>query len=243
MNKYSVIAKNALVAVGMIGMAYASPAQHSLTSWTGFYAGVDAGFVFNNIELKSQQLGFTNPSGNCNTSSNFSSFFPGVQLGYMHQFANYFVSGIEANVTFNNKKDRLGCPCSDDSLVADNFSFRNKMQRSIKARVGRTQKGNKNILLPYVTAGASFADLGLTYTNEGGDYYSKTSSQAGVLLGGGIEWSFKQNWSIRAEYSYVDYGKTVKMKIPSIYGLEDLNGKALANLYTNNVMIALNYWI
>jgi outer membrane immunogenic protein len=246
MNKLSLIAKGFII-ISMIGKAYAdndSSYHSSLNRWKGFYAGVDAGFVFNNVQLRSHQLGFTNPSENCNTSSDFSTFFPGIQVGYTYQFPNYLVSGIEFNATFNtNQKDTLQCSCSDNPNVSDRFSFRNQMQNSIKGRVGRALNWNKNFVLPYLTAGASFANLGLTYKNEGGDYYSKNTSKTGSLIGAGIEWSFRQNWSLRAEYSYVNYGNTIKLKIPSIYGLIDPNGNARIDLNTNNILIAINYWI
>jgi outer membrane immunogenic protein len=205
---------------------------------------VDAGIAFNDIQLKSQQLGFTNPSDKCNTSSNFSTFSPGLQLGYMHQFPNYFVSGVEANVTFNtNQKNTLSCNSNINPDVYDRFIFRDQMQGSIKGRVGRAVNWNKNILLPYLTAGASFANLGLTYQNEGGDYYSTNTTQAGWLIGAGIEWAFRQHWSLRVEYYYVDYGNAINLKIPSVYGLIDPNGSARVKLNANNFFVALNYWI
>lgn len=240
MNKFSIM----IVAMSMVGLANANNNSSHSNSWTGFYAGVDTGVVFNNTELRSQQLAFTNPSERCDTTSNFSSFFPGVHLGYMHQFPHYFVSGIEANVSFNtNQNNKLSCQCPDNPNVSDRFSFKNQMQSSIKGRGGPALNWNKNILLPYVTTGASFAHTGLSYKNEGGDLYAKSTTQTGWLIGGGIEWSFKHNWSLRAEYSHVDYGNMTKLKIPSVYGLVDPNGQAHIDLNTNNILVAISYWI
>ena len=138
----------------------------------------------------------------------------------MYQFTNSFVSGIEANATFNtNQKHTLSCNSEFNPDVYDRFTFRNQLQTSIKGRVGRALNWNKNTFLPYLTAGASFANLGLTYKNEGGDYYSNTTTQAGWLIGAGIEWAFMQHWSLRAEYYYVDYGNAINLNIPSVYGL------------------------
>jgi len=233
-----------MITMSMIGIAYADDSYSLLNSWTGFYAGMDAGFAFNNVQLKSQQLGFTNPSETCNTSSDFSTFFPGIQLGYMYQFPNYFVSGIEADATFNtNQKDTLSCNSNFNHNVYDRFTFKNRMQSSIKGRVGRAVNWNKKILLPYLTAGASFVNVGLTYQNEGGDYYFKNTTQAGWLIGAGIEWAFGKNWSLRAEYGYIDYGNTIKLKIPSVYKLVDPNGNARVDLSYNTVLIAINYWV
>lgn len=223
--------------VSILGTAYAD------NPWTGFYAGIDAGVIFNNVQLKSQQLGFTNPSDTCNTSSDILTFSPGLQLGYMYQFSNDLVSGIEVNTTFNTHQDNtLSCNSNINSDVYDRFTFKNQMQTSMKGRVGRAFDYNANVLLPYLTTGASFANVGLTYQNEGGDYYSKHTTRVGWLIGAGIEWAFKKHWSVRTEYSYVDYGNTIKLNIPAVYGLFDSNGNGRAKLSSNDVAISINYW-
>lgn len=246
MNKRSIIIKGALIALSTIGIAYAdnNVPHSSLNNWTGVYVGAEAGAVFNNVQLRSQQSGFANLENTCNTNADFSTFSPGIQLGFLHQFSNDFVSGIEANAIFNtNQKSTLHCDCAFNPDVSDRFSFRNKMQSSIKARGGRVLNWHKTTLLPYLTAGASVANTELTYKNEGDDYYSKNTNQAGWLIGAGIEWAFKQNWSLRTEYSYVNYGNTSELKIPSIYGLIDPDGNARAKLSSNGIVVSINYWI
>lgn len=244
MNK---ITQSIVTAISMIGIASADTvsSHHSLLNdWTGIYVGANAGVAFNNAQLRSQQLGFTDPSETCNASSNSSTFFPGVQLGYLHQFPNNVVSGIEANVTINtNQTITSNCVSAYNSEVSDQFSFNNQLQSSIKGRVGRTFNWHNNILLPYLTAGVSFANVDLTYQNEGGDYYYKSTTAPGWLVGTGIEWALSQNLSFRAEYFYVNYGNAINMNIPSVYGLIDPNGGARVNLSSNNVMLSINYWI
>jgi outer membrane immunogenic protein len=239
MKKLLITARSVVIAMSMVGIAHADT-----NNWTGFYAGVDVGLAFNDIQLTSQQLGFTRPSGTCDMSSDFSAFFSGIQLGYMHQFTNSFVSGIEANTTFNsNQKHTSSCNSEFNPDVYDGFTFRNQLQTSIKGRVGRTLNWNKNNFLPYVTAGASLANLGLTYKNEGGDYYSNTTTKLGWLIGAGVEWAFMQHWSLRAEYYFVDYGNAISLNIPTVYGLLDTNGKAHVDLKSNNIAVSINYWI
>lgn len=162
----------------------------------------------------------------------------------MYQFPNNFVSGIEANVTVNtNQTDTLTYPSPYNNPGYDQFSFRNQLQSSIKGRLGRAISWDKNNFLPYVTAGVSFANARLTYQNEAGDFYAKNTTSPGWLLGAGIEWAFSENWSLRAEYSYIDYGNVINMNIPSVFGLKDPNGGAHANLSSNTIAVSINYWL
>ncbi|KTD52991.1 outer membrane protein [Legionella quateirensis] len=247
MNKYLKLIKGVILVSVLIDLAYANHPSSSnslLNNWTGFYLGVNEGFVFSNVQLKAQQLGFTNPDGICNTNAEFTTYSPGIQLGFTHQFPNYLVSGIEANLFFNTRKDNtLDCNCPNNPEVSDRFILKNQMHYSIKGRLGPALNWNKNQLLPYVTAGASFANVRLTYTNEGEDYYSKHKNTAGSLIGAGIEWAFMNNWTLRTEYNYVHYGNSINLPIPSIYGLIDTDGNARINQNTNNIMIAVSYWI
>ena len=236
--RFILTAEIAVIAMSMIGTVHAHP------SWTGFYVGVNTGVAFNNTQLNSQQLGFTDPSDTCNTSENFSTLSSGVQFGYLYQFANAFVAGIEANTTFNtHQKNSFACHSDINSNVYDGFTFKNQLQTAIKARIGHVLAGNKETFLPYLTAGANFANVELRYQNEGGDDYSNRTTQLGWLIGAGIEWAFMQHWSLRAEYDYVDDGNIINLEIPSVYGLLDPNGHAQVNLKSNNVVMAINYWI
>lgn len=238
MKKILIIAKSVMLVMSMVGIAHAN------NTWTGFYVGAQGGFAFNDAQLKSQQLGFTSPNEACNTSADFSSFFPGIQGGYLYQFTNAMVAGVEANFTINdNQIKTLSCHSQFNPGVYDSFEFRDQLQVSIKGRVGRDFNWYNHVLLPYLTAGVSLANLGLTYQNEGNDYYSNSKTQTGWLVGAGVEWAFMKQWSVRAEYFYVDYGNAIKVNIPSVYGLEDPEGSGQVSLRASNVMVGISYWI
>jgi outer membrane immunogenic protein len=217
-------------------------ARHTTTlpaNWTGLYGGFKIGGVFSNVDLHASNLGFTHIDGTCNTNASFSSFYPGIELGYAHEYNSRVVLGLEGDFTYNtDQTGSFGCTCPTNPGVTDRFSFQNQMQASIRARLGYALQ---NHLLPFVTAGGSFAHLGLKYSNERGDSYSNNPTQAGWLVGAGLEWKFSQAWSLRAEYFYTAYGH-VNFKIPSVYGLLDPNGYAHAKVNTNNISVAMNYW-
>lgn len=235
--------KNIFIAISLVifsNAAFAAKASSSSSFiWTGFYGGVNGGVVFNNVKLNANQLGFTNMSGTCDDNTNFSSFFPGAQIGYAHQFASKIVLGVEGDYTYNiNQSKTLDCICPFNNDVSDQFKFNNRQQASIRARLGYAWKNN---LFPFLSVGGSFADVGLRYSNEGGDHYSTQTTKAGWLAGAGIEWKFLNNWSLRADYYYADYNR-VNLNIPTVYGLNDPNGGGSARLVTNNVRVAVNYW-
>lgn len=224
----------------MLMLSGAAQANHQ---WAGLYMGLEGGLSFNDAQLKSQQLGFTNLNDTCNVNSNYPSLFSGLQLGYLFQLRNAYVAGVETNVTFNtNQNADLNCNSNIDAFVYDGFTLNNQMQVSVKGRIGRDLTWHNQTLLPYLTAGASFANTSLIYQNEGGDYFINNPTQIGWLIGAGIEWGFKQHWSLRAEYYYVDYGN-IHLNLPSVYDLQDPNGHARVNLSSNNVALAVNYWI
>ena len=221
-----------------------SMASNHLTfpnDWTGFYGGVNIGGIFNDAHLNANHIGFTSLTGVCNTQSSFSSFFPGGQLGYSYQLNRKVVLGVEGDFTYNiNGKGRTHCTCEFNPGVSDQFTILNQMQGSLRGRIGYALDKH---LLPFFTAGASLADLGTSYSNEIGNFYSEKSASGGWLVGAGLEWAFSERWSLRAEYYYVDYGNALNMKIPDVYGLLDTNGSVNSTLNANNVRIAINYWI
>lgn len=246
MNKLSLMPKLALIGICVAEITQASNhalVYSSLNNWQGFYAGVNAGFGVNKVALKSQHVGFANTTASYNTSSHFLTFVPGINFGYMYQYPTYLVTGVEANITFNtNQEHILNCVSPFNPNVFDRFAFRNQMQSSIKARLGRIVDWNKNIFLPYLAAGGSMAKFGLAYNNEATDYYSKSTIETGWLLGAGIEWFFRQNASLRAEYTYLDYGNNIRLDIPRVYGLLDPSGYARVNVNSHHLTATINYW-
>jgi len=229
------------IAIVLFGSAHAAqiPVKEN---WTGIYGGLEAGVIFNDFAVTSEQLGFTEESNTCNGRSNHPSFFPGVLLGYSKQMHNDVVLGLEGDFTYNvDQSDVFDCSCDFNSNVYDGFTFKNRLQGSLRGRLGYALFQEN--FLPFLMTGVSVADLGLSYQNEAGDDYSTARGHAGWLVGGGLEWKSSEHWSVRAEYFYVDYGHVINMPIPVIYGLIDSNGHADLDLHANNIGIAVSYWI
>jgi len=247
MSSYSILLRRKLIlksfmtntiVIAMIAMSGLTNAKRS-QNWTGYYLGPKAGVIFNNAQVDAQHLGLTNPSGTCNTSGNFWSIFPGLQLGYAHEFDSKLILGMEGDFTYNFKQRKnLNCVCPTNSNIADRFTLINRQQGSLRARIGYAFKDN---FFPFFIIGGSIADLGLKYHDEAEDYYSKQTTRAAWLGGIGLEWLFSNNWSINIAYLYTNYN-SLDMKISTIYGLSDASGKAQSKMKANTIELALNYW-
>ncbi len=220
--------------------------KNSSEYWTGLYGGINLGGNFIDADLNSKQKDFYNKEEKCNKDGSIDGFTPGVQLGYLHQFDSNFVLGAEADFTYNTQdRANLNCPCTVDiANQADQFTAENRLQGSLRGRFGYAL--NKD-LLPFISAGVSFADMGLKYNGQAGgvnqDFYSKNTSQAGWLVGGGLEWGATDSISVRGEYYYTAYN-TIDMAIPNLQKslTSDPNGNSHLNLSSNTVRVAINYW-
>jgi outer membrane immunogenic protein len=206
--------------------------------WTGFYGGISLGGNFSSVDLDSNHLGFVNPNGKCDVNPSISSFFPGVQFGYLHQLESKVVLGVEADFTYNTEnRASVTCPCPTDLTAKDHFTVRNSLQGSLRGRLGYALSHN---LLPFISVGVSFADMGIKYSNESGDNYKRNDTQTGWLAGAGLEWGFSERLSVRAEYFYKAYN-SLNIRIPSVSGLTDPSGAGHLNINDNTVRVALNY--
>jgi outer membrane immunogenic protein len=159
-------------------------------TWTGFYVGVEAG----------DQFGRTTPSFAAGPNPFVQgSFFPngfvgGGYAGYNYQI-NQFVVGVEGNVdgsSYNGSGvDSLGVVRSTREPVSGSF----------RGRLGFAW----DRLLIFGTGGLAVADFhNVTTSPVGTDIFNV--GRVGWTAGGGVEYAFDNNWSIRAEYLFSDYG-------------------------------------
>jgi outer membrane immunogenic protein len=117
----------------------------------------------------------------------------GAHIGYNLQLGQYVV-GLEGDV------DGTGYAKTYNGGFLT-VSTKVPVQGSIRARLGVAL----DRALLYITGGAAFAGFDNTYQSFAGyDTISKT--RTGWTVGGGLEYALTNNWSIRAEYRYADYG-------------------------------------
>jgi outer membrane immunogenic protein len=170
------------------------------------------------------------PDSTASHSFKTSGLRAGVYAGAMFQVNPSWVAGIEGDYAFYSKSSTvgglLGCstlacsnnagfgpPLDPNALVNDRTSVKNKDDFSLRLRAGFLVTPD---ILVYGTGGVAFQRVEATMTLDGST--SPASAPLGVhtqtdgawlpgwTVGGGVEWKLAQNWLLRGEYRYSDFG-------------------------------------
>ncbi len=186
-------------------------------SWTGFYVGADLGGLWtDNISGRWDPLPTVPAFGTfpITGSLNTSALVGGVHAGYNWQFAPTWVAGVEADWSWTNASASFTQPWTSipGSPVAGlrpaaltRMSIQEKWLATARARIGYLVTP---ATLVYFTGGGAWGQVDYTAsaTNEPPSTFISTSAFSktvgGYVLGGGLEYVFSNNWSVRAEYLF-----------------------------------------
>jgi outer membrane immunogenic protein len=163
-------------------------------SWTGFYAGVNAGGGFSSSDASSGNLFRTNSIHGVKGDG----VVGGIQLGYNYQLSPLFVIGIEDDFDVTNISKRYSSSANTASLP---------WLGSGRARAGVTFLDGR--LLAYGTAGLAFGKV----NNAGIELHEsglEENMRLGWTAGAGLEWAIMPQLSVKGEYLYTDLDKTFK---------------------------------
>jgi outer membrane immunogenic protein len=187
-------------------------------TWTGFYAGVNAGYGFG-ASNEAKTTGSTGFSGLIGPGIapgalkvDGDGFVGGGQIGYNVQM-NQLVYGVEADIQYiDNKKSSsfIGAPILGTQL---NTSAESELRYfgTVRARLGYTPMDR---FLVYATGGLAYGDVRTTTSVVGVQAPalawagSKSETRVGYTVGGGVEYALTNNWTLKGEYLYYDLGKS-----------------------------------
>jgi len=156
----------------------------ALYNWTGFYAGINAGYGFGTSN-------WTNTAGVTTGNFNTNGFVVGGTLGYNLQTGR-FVWGIEGDFDYSTIKGSI-----TTAVCAGTCSTANSWLATVRGRFG----WSFDRWLPFITVGGAGGDIKATSILG-----SSTSTKFGWTIGGGIEAALWDNWTWKVEYLYVDLG-------------------------------------
>lgn len=185
---------------------FAPPPPLPVFTWTGFYAGVQAGYEFG----RSTALATSNLTGAGLAADGASpnGVIGGGHVGYLYStqslpflggaFGNALggVIGIEGDVNGADYRRTYALGGFTDGT-------RETIEGSVRGRLGVAV----DRALFYATGGVAFGGLRNAYTNTvTGGLDSISHTRVGYTVGGGVEYSITNNVSLRAEYRFTDFG-------------------------------------
>ena len=203
----------------------AAPAPPAI--WTGFYAGVNAGYAFQSdrsLALSSVSLSPLAPiiawaaEANGAFPAGADGFIGGGQAGYNFQLGN-FVLGFEADFQGIAAGGGGSSAFVAAPFGANTFFSQNTASQSLdylgtaRGRVGYLLTPT---LLLYGTGGLAYGGARTSASvfqfSAANGFFGAGSTSASDLLvgwtaGAGAEWKFDRNWSVKLEYLYYDLGR------------------------------------
>jgi outer membrane immunogenic protein len=186
------------VAVGALAMSFGTSAPAAdlsrrppppvlvpVSPWTGFYIGAHVGGVTASETV--DQLGNTDPSG----------ALGGLQAGYNWQIAPLWLVGIEGDWSWTN---------ATGTIPAARFTSDHNWYGTLSGRLGYTITPS---WLVYGKAGVAWmnADYRQDRDPDDGGPISLNETRTGWNVGVGAEYLLAPQWSVKAEYNRLDFGK------------------------------------
>lgn len=159
-----------------------APVYQQVFNWTGPYLGINGGG------------GWGTSSWSSTGSMSNSGGLIGLTAGYNWQ-ANQLVFGLEGDIGWTN----IGGSTSVATCVATGpCSTDNSWLGTVRGRFGYAV----DRFMPYVTGGVAFGDIRARHPGFAGG----SSNNTGWTIGGGVEAALAPQWTVKAEYLYVDLG-------------------------------------
>lgn len=207
--------------LGVSAMAFTSHASAEDINWSGFYLGANAGYGWGKSDVSTTPIfsptGYfatTSPPAIVNASGGKirpDGFAGGVTLGFNNQI-NKTVLGVELDLdAINLSESRTGgstYPCCAPTRFSNTESINADWLLTARGRIGYavTDRG-----LLYATGGLAVTNLEsknhftdtFATANETG---SESKTKYGWVLGFGYEQALDNKWSLKAEYSHVNFG-------------------------------------
>lgn len=172
-------------------------------SWTGFYAGVHAGYGWG-----SEHDDLSVPTAGAATldSFNVQGAVGGIHAGYNQQYES-FVFGVEGDLDLSGINGSQRSAVGAEGATISSLSLRSTWQGSVRARIGYAF----DRLLIYGTGGVAFGNAkvhGFVDGPAGTFSGSQSKTLVGWTAGAGAEYAFDDHWIGRLEVRYTDFGKS-----------------------------------
>lgn len=216
-------------------VTYQAPA-----SWSGCYLGGNIGAGSDSTyDLGTGFAGTAFVPPIVYGTSNGSNFIGGAQLGCDNQFATNWVIGVQGSAEFgsiNSMNPVLAFP----GITA---AYQLKNTGDVTARLGYVITPT---LLAYAKGGVGWANASVSALALSVLAESANFTRAGYTVGGGVEWKFASNWSVFAEYDFLDFGtKTGTLYsaglVPTFGAAGAASDSVSLRLRSQEALVGINY--
>lgn len=201
-------------------MKQVAPMPPPCPSWTGFYLGGSAGYKYGIADVDLDLTGLWMEPGTVfadearllephSPDLSTSGFELGGLIGYNYQWHNW-VFGAEAAGGYLWLRDSAFTRIDTGEVFLDlSTSFKTHYLFTFGGRMGYALCR----WLPYVTGGLAVGDseLDQRLVVHGPDLHqggSRSETNAGWFVGGGMEYAITNHWRARLQYQYIDLGGT-----------------------------------
>jgi outer membrane immunogenic protein len=167
------------------------PPPAPVWSWTGFYIGINGGAVWHHTTFDISEATSASFSGTATGGT------IGGTIGYNLQSGNV-VFGIEAD---GNWVGGANVNVTDPGTLTP-FNSDLSWLSTVRGRLGLTFSPT----LLYITGGYAAGRIAIDGRQAG--IYHDHETKSGWTLGGGFEYLFAPNWSVKLEGLYVDLGRS-----------------------------------
>lgn len=218
----------------------ATPAVRS--NWTGCYLGGNVGSGLHRIEQTTNHdvtgAPFATPLDF--GSAQASAFMGGVQVGCDYQFTGNWVLGAQGMFNFGNIKSSN--VITDPQVIA-NAPYQETTTKNVYTGTARLGYLLTPQVLAYAKGGGAWtrADTSIFVASPiFGLSESASGNRQGWTAGGGLEWMFAPNWSLFAEYDYMDFGRkdVAFTRGPNTTGVPTVNSTRLT---MQTALVGVNY--
>jgi outer membrane immunogenic protein len=190
-------------------MPLKAPPPPPVFSWTGCYVGIQGGGAWGRSQHRFP--GFGGPLagqvfvGGANATDTFdvSGGVAGVEYGCNQQFGGNWVFGLEGDWSWSSKRGS-----AHDIFPGDPRVTSETKERWVSTSRGRIGWAWDRAWF-YVTGGLAAArvDLNVDFTPTAGFILNDHKTVYGGVVGVGFEYAFLNNWSLKAEYLYMNFGE------------------------------------
>lgn len=201
-------------------------------SWTGFYAGLNAGYAWIGNRLTVPGAA----GGPAIADPDADGFSTGAQIGYRYQFAFGAVAGIEADGSLLwDAHSRSRYHNAFFGFFSNDGLSHPQWNASLRGTLGYAW----GRWLPYVTGGIAFSeDNSCTTAFVGAPCAAGAgldSGRTGWTVGGGLAYALTNRLVVNVEYRYADFGEKSYVT-PAVVGFH-----TRSRLTTQKVMVGLSY--